>query len=208
LIANIKIYNPSPCINDGSDEMKTYEDKIYADKQKYNFYYFANDNDKKIYYYYSIFYKIDTKYFLNPSDQQILKKFDLHQCLIMNSEFEGTDAYKHGKFLRILNEFVSSKTNTSKIICFVNNTKKIVDTLFDFLHEKEIYTPDTPDSDSASTSSSSSQSPTTQQFKFDEEEYKYLKYDDDSVSFYVNQNEDDKHINLILNQLSDFNYTN
>ena len=200
LIDNIKIYNPSPCKI--SDEMDAYKGFVYQTKhkQKYKFYYFANT--KKIYYY-SIFYKIDIKYFLNTNTLDN-GNFDLYQCLIMNSEFKGNDSYKYGKFLVFLNKMLlpaqPEQVERSRILCFVNNTKKIVDVVFKFLKEYDLFQTNEQSTLPPATPAST---PQIQSVRVDSDECKYLVYD--NVSFYVKQDADDKHINLILKQFQNKN---
>ena len=205
LIEHLKIYNPSPCENifgynySDMSKGKTNATIIYdkmkeiKHKQKYTIYHFSNNNEM---YYYSIFYEINTLIFLNPSDPKKLKlldNFDLHQCLIMNSTFDGNDAYKCGKFLHILNKilFPDPEIQKSKIICFVNNSKIIVDELFGLLNELEVF----------ETIASPTGASVTQNIKIGTYQCKYLKYDD--ISFYIKENEDDNHINLIVEKFTD-----
>jgi hypothetical protein len=191
LMEHAKIYDPSPC--KPFDDMKKYIETDYWNhhKKNYEIYYFVND--KKQLYYYSIFYKIKTKYFLNPSDSKILRDLDLHQCLIMGSVFQGNEPYKYGKFLWILNKFLFPDTlvNKSKIICFVKNTKIIVDEVFDFLNKNELFNDQT-----GATTPATTKKGVTQNVNVDTYKCKYLKYDD--VSLYTKQDEDDTYINLIV----------
>ena len=210
LIEHLKIYNPSPCENifgynySDMSKGKTNATIIYdkmkeiKHKQKYTIYHFSNNNEM---YYYSIFYEINTLIFLNPSDPKKLKlldNFDLHQCLIMNSTFDGNDAYKCGKFLHILNKIVFPvpEIQKSKIICFVNNSKIIVDELFGLLNELELF-----ETNASPTPASPTGASVTQNIKIESYQCKYLKYDD--ISFYIKENEDDNHINLIVEKFTD-----
>ena len=191
LMENAKIYDPSPC--KPFNYMKNYIETDYWNhhKKNYEIYYFVND--KKQLYYYSIFYKINTKSFLNPTDRNILRDLDLHQCLIMGSVFNGNEPYKYGKFLWILNKFLFSETlvNKSKIICFVKNTKKVVDEVFDFLNTNKLF-----NEESVATWPATTNKGVTQNVNVDTYKCKYLKYHD--VSLYTKQDEDDKYINLIV----------
>ena len=190
LIDHIKIYNPSPCKD--VEKMEIYKNELYAtrEEQNYDFYSFSSDNEV---YYYSIFYKINTAKFLNPSDPQniyLLDEFDLHQCLIMNSMFNGSDQYKYGKFLRFLNEILFPRIDIKKmkIICFVDNTKTVVDALFDFLNSNELF----------EITTDKTKNVVTQNINVETYQCKYVKYD--NISFYTkqNKNDDDEYINLIL----------
>ena len=200
LIEHIKIYNPSPCENLFKINYNVTSNKInnaniilnkmndIKHKQNYKIYYFSNNNNKM--YYYSIFYKINTKHFLNPTAIiNILDNFELHQCLIMNSTFDGNDAYKYGKFLYFLNKilFTYIVIQKSNIICFVNKSKTIADELFAFLNNNKLFnTPSTHvDADGV-----------TQNIKIDNHKCKYLKYT--NISFYTKENEPKYHIELIL----------
>jgi hypothetical protein len=192
LMDHIKIYNPSPCKT--AIEMEEHMNDIYATKykEKYSFYSFSNDIQV---YYYSIFYKINTMSFLNPSDQKILNlldDFDLHQCLMMNSMFEGNDPYKYGKFLRILNEILFPEPQVAKttIICFVNHSKIMVDAMFDFLHKFKLF------ESSMTATLPPPKKGTAQNINVDTYESQYVKYE--NVSFYTKQKQDIKYINLIL----------
>jgi hypothetical protein len=199
LIEHIKIYNPSPCenlfkINYNDMSNKNNNANIILNKmndikhkQNYKIYYFSNNNKM---YYYSIFYKINTKHFLNPTDiiNIDLDNFELHQCLIMNSTFYGNDAYKYGKFLYFLNKilFTSIVVKKSNIICFVNNSKKIADELFVFLNTNNLF--NTPHTSSTETN--------TQLITIEKHKCKYLKYT--NISFYTKDDETKDNIDLIL----------
>lgn len=211
LIEHIKIYNPSPCatlfestyvdMSDPKYNAKKIYDKMndIINKQNYTIYHFSNSNKM---YYYSIFYKINTQKFLNPTDAKnilLLNNFELHQCLIMNTTFKGNNAYKYGKYLHILNKilFPDIAIQKSNIICFVNKSKGIADELFDFLQNQDLFQTNT----SSATPPSSSPGGVTQKFIIQTRQSKYLKYD--NISFYINENEPDDHINLILKKFED-----
>ena len=183
---NIIVYNPCIYVVNSNDK-----DEISKKKKDYIFYSFSNKNQL---YYYSIFYKINTDYFLqsSPDERQISSSnIVLYQCLIMNSTFEGNDEYTYGKFLFFLNTLLlKNKNNITNIICFVNNTKKIVDTLFDVLNDVDLFQLlNSPSSDSSSTTSSPEQtqpsqvSPKIQDIQIENDNLQYLKYD--NVSFYI-----------------------
>lgn len=193
---NIIVYNPCIYVVNSNDK-----DEISKKKKDYIFYSFSNKNQL---YYYSIFYKINTEYFLqsSPDERQISSSnIVLYQCLIMNSTFEGNDEYTYGKFLFFLNTLLlKNKNNITNIICFVNNTKKIVDTLFDVLNDVDLFqllnssSSNSPSSDSSSTTSSPEQiqpsqvSPKIQDVQIENDNLQYLKYD--KVSFYIHITKD------------------
>jgi hypothetical protein len=173
--------------------MEKHKNDIYNTKHKENYSFYTFSNDVQLYYY-SVFYKIKTNYFLNPEDQHILEKFDLYQCLIMNSMFEGNDPYKYGKYLRFLNEKIFSNYGKINIICFVNNSKFTADTFFDFLNEHKLF-------DSESNSTTADNKIIRQNINVENYECQYLKYE--HISFYTKKLENNTYINLILEK---FNY--
>jgi hypothetical protein len=199
LIENIKIYNPSPCKTIEQmnvDATENYKDEMYDKKYKRNYKCYSFTSKENVWYY-SVFYKIDLIYFLYSSKIEHSIKNDpfvLFQCLIMNSVFEGNKYYKYGKFFKFLNEMLFPKQSTSQriIICFVDNTKQIVDDLFDNLNDIDEFM------------SSSDQ---TAEFKFEvkSDKSKYSKYD--KISFYTKQEDDDAVdktvFNLILDKISE-----
>lgn len=193
ILNNIKIYNPSPCKT--FDEMEKHKRTIFDTKykQNYTFYNFSNENEV---YYYSIFYKINLTHFLYQNVPKLPNNTNnpVYQCLIMNSTFEGNDLYKYGKFLFFLNKILFPKPEVEKspIICFINNTKNIVDKLFDYLDNIKLF------SDSIGSRDSKPQN--IKIFEIENDISQYLKYD--NVSFYTKPDENISYINLIYEKLN------
>ena len=203
LIENIKIYNPSPCktieqMNGDTTPTKNYKHEMYDKKYKNNYKCYSFTSKENVWYY-SVFYKIDLNYFLYSSKIEHSVQNDtfvLFQCLIMNSVFEGNEYYKYGKFFKFLNEMLFPKQDSSqrRIICFVDNTKKLVDYLFDNLNEIDAFISD---------------STTGFAFEFESYKSKYSKYD--TISFYTKQDDDyiDKNVfKLILDKMDGNRETN